>query len=179
MAAARRFPSTLNEYSHIDVSIDGADSVDPDLNLIKGGGGALLREKQVEIVSDKFIVIVDESKLCDALGPHFAIPVEVTPFCYEHTRRLIEGLPSMKGCKAVLRTGSSTTNVNDPADTEPAVSDNGNYLIDCVFTEPLKDPVKAADELINIVGVVEHGIFQDMTTACIVAASEGIKVLEK
>ena len=98
---------TLNEKSRLDVSIDGADDVDTNLCLVKGGGGALLREKMVEIVSDKFICIVDESKLSKGLGPAFALPVEITPFCHEHTRRVIEGLPSLAGCKAVVRTGSS------------------------------------------------------------------------
>ena len=67
------------------MAIDGADEVDPDLNLVKGGGGALLREKMVEVCAKKFIVIVDESKLCDGLGPGFPLPVEITPFCWEHT----------------------------------------------------------------------------------------------
>lgn len=87
---------TLNEKSRLDVAIDGADDVDPDLCLVKGGGGALLREKMVEVVADKFICIVDESKLSKGLGPGFPLPVEITPFCYEHTRKLIEGLPSVK-----------------------------------------------------------------------------------
>lgn len=101
---------TLNEKSRLDVSIDGADDVDPGLCLVKGGGGALLREKMVEAVSDKFICIVDESKLSKGLGPGFPLPVEITPFCHEHTRRLIEGLPSVKGCKAVLRMGNISNN---------------------------------------------------------------------
>lgn len=90
---------TLNEESRLDVSIDGADDVDPQLNLVKGGGGALLREKMVEIVSDKFICIVDESKLSAGLGPKFPLPVEITPFCHEHIIRVIASLPSLKGCK--------------------------------------------------------------------------------
>merc|ERR1719409_2158236 len=71
------------------VAIDGADEVDPALNLVKGGGGALLREKMVEVMADKFIVIVDESNLCKGLGPGFPLPVEITPFCHEHTLRLV------------------------------------------------------------------------------------------
>ena len=101
---------TLNEKSRLDVAIDGADDVDPNLCLVKGGGGALLREKMVEVVSDKFICIVDESKLSKGLGPGFPLPVEITPFCHEHTLRLVEGLPSVKGCKAVLRMGSIANN---------------------------------------------------------------------
>ena len=74
--------STLDEHAVLDVVIDGADEIDPALNLVKGGGGALLREKMVEVCAKKFIVIVDESKLTDALGPGFPIPVEITPFCH-------------------------------------------------------------------------------------------------
>merc|ERR1712087_686876 len=90
---------TLDTHSDLDVAIDGADEVDPDLNLVKGGGGALLREKMVEVCADKFIVIVDESKVCDGLGPGFPLPVEITPFCHEHTIRTITGLPTCEGCK--------------------------------------------------------------------------------
>merc|ERR1712210_419399 len=91
--------TSLNDIIKVDVAIDGADVVDPDLNLVKGGGGALLREKMVEFNADKFIVIVDESKLCQGLGPGFPLPVEITPFCHEHTRRVVESLPAMAGCK--------------------------------------------------------------------------------
>ena len=102
--------TTLDEYSVLDVAIDGADEVDPDLNLVKGGGGALLREKMVEVCAKKFIVIVDETKLCDGLGPGFPVPVEITPFCHMHTLRLIGGLPSLAGCTPKLRMGSSSSN---------------------------------------------------------------------
>merc|ERR1712194_146919 len=98
---------TLDTHSKLDVAIDGADEVDPDFNLVKGGGGALLREKMVEVCADKFIVIVDESKLCDGLGPGFPLPVEITPFCHEHTLRKIVALPSCAGSDAILRMGSS------------------------------------------------------------------------
>mmetsp|Transcript_34219 Transcript_34219/g.107886 ORF Transcript_34219/g.107886 Transcript_34219/m.107886 type:complete len:274 (-) Transcript_34219:157-978(-) len=168
--------ATLNEHSKLDVAIDGADEVDPALNLVKGGGGALLREKMVEVCADKFIVIVDESKLCDGLGPGFPLPVEITPFCHEHTLRLVEALPSVAGCKAVLRLGSSSSNA--PDGDEPAVTDNGNYIVDLHFTEPIKDARAAAAELKNTVGVVDHGLFCDMTTAVIIAGSDGISVKE-
>ena len=155
---------TLNEKSRLDVSIDGADDVDPQLCLIKGGGGALLREKMVEVVSDKFICIVDESKLSKGLGPGFPLPVEITPFCHEHTLRLVQSLPSVKGCKAVLRMGSVANNKNDGPNI--AVTDNGNYIVDLFFTEPIKDSALAAKELKATVGVVDHGIFagNDLTT---------------
>merc|ERR1719331_2213255 len=99
-----------SRFSKIDVAIDGADAVDPQLNLIKGGGGALFREKIVEECAEKFIVIVDDSKLCDGLGPGFPLPVEIVPFCWEHTMCAISELPSLKGGKPVLRLGSSANN---------------------------------------------------------------------
>jgi len=167
---------TLDEESHLDVAIDGADDVDDDLNLVKGGGGALLREKMVEVCADKFIVIVDESKIGKGLGPGFPIPVEITPFCHGHTLRKIGELPSLAGCKPVLRLGSSSNNQVDG--DEPAVTDNGNYIVDLHFDEPLKDAVAAANELKATVGVVDHGLFIDMTTAVIIAGKDGITVKE-
>lgn len=165
---------TLNEISRLDVAIDGADDVDPQLNLVKGGGGALLREKMVEIVSDKFICIVDDSKLSKGLGPKFPLPIEITPFCHEHTMRIVATLPSLRGCKAVLRMGSIANNKNDGPNI--AVTDNGNYIVDLFFTEEIKDVAKAAKELKETVGVVEHGIFVGMTTTVIVAGKDGIRV---
>ena len=167
---------TLDTHSKLDVAIDGADEVDPELNLTKGGGGALFREKIVEIVSDKFIVIVDESKLCDGLGPGFPVPVEIVPFCHEHTMRVIGDLPSCKGSKPVLRMGSAANNQVDG--DEIAVTDNGNYIVDLHFEEPIKDPKTMAVELKNVCGVVEHGLFCDMATAVIIAGSDGISVKE-
>ena len=164
--------TTLDEFSRLDVAIDGADEVDPDLNLVKGGGGALLREKMVEIVSDKFIVIVDESKLCDALGPGFPIPVEITPFCHEHTIRVVGALPTLKGCKPVLRMGTSQS--NKPDGDNIAVTDNGNYIVDLFFDKPITDSPAAASQLKNTCGVVDHGFFIGMTTAVIIAGSDGI-----
>ena len=164
--------TTRDEFSRLDVAIDGADEVDPDLNLVKGGGGALLREKMVEIVSDKFIVIVDESKLCGALGPGFPIPVEITPFCHEHTIRVVGALPALKGCKPVLRMGTSQS--NQPDGDNIAVTDNGNYIVDLFFDEPIADSPAAASQLKNTCGVVDHGFFIGMTTAVIIAGSDGI-----
>mmetsp|Transcript_32123 Transcript_32123/g.47258 ORF Transcript_32123/g.47258 Transcript_32123/m.47258 type:complete len:244 (+) Transcript_32123:80-811(+) len=168
---------TLDTHSKLDVAIDGADAVDPDLNLVKGGGGALLREKMVEICADKFIVIVDESKICDGLGPTFPIPVEITPFCHEHTLRTVAALPSCAGkCKPVLRMGSSSS--NKPDGDNIAVTDNGNYIVDLHFTELIKDAPKMASEIKNTVGVVDHGLFCGMTTAVIIAGKDGISVKE-
>mmetsp|Transcript_4503 Transcript_4503/g.11330 ORF Transcript_4503/g.11330 Transcript_4503/m.11330 type:complete len:317 (-) Transcript_4503:3306-4256(-) len=165
---------TLDTHSKLDVAIDGADEVDPDLNLVKGGGGALLREKMVEVMADKFIVIVDESKLTDGLGPGFPVPVEITPFCHEHTMRQVAALPSCEGCKPVLRMGSSSNNQVDG--DEIAVTDNGNYIVDLHFTESIKDARKMATDIKNVCGVVDHGLFCDMSTAVIIAGSDGISV---
>ena len=165
---------TLNEKSELDVAIDGADEVDTNLALVKGGGGALLREKMVEVMAKKFICIVDESKLCKGLGPGFPLPVEITPFCHEHTQRVVCALPSLVGCRGVLRMGSSST--NKPDGDEIAVTDNGNYIVDLFFDEPIKDVAAAAKELKNTVGVVDHGIFEGITTAVIVAGKDGIRV---
>jgi ribose 5-phosphate isomerase A len=166
--------TTLNEQSELDVAIDGADDVDRGLNLVKGGGGALLREKMVEHVSKRFVCIVDESKLSSSLGPHFPLPVEITPFCYEHTMRLIAALPSLKGCTAVLRRGNVGNNKQDGP--EIAVTDNGNYIVDLHFTEPLRDVEQAAREIKGLVGVVEHGFFVGMASTVIVAGKTGIRV---
>mmetsp|Transcript_34246 Transcript_34246/g.80690 ORF Transcript_34246/g.80690 Transcript_34246/m.80690 type:complete len:277 (+) Transcript_34246:112-942(+) len=167
---------TLDTHSKLDVAIDGADEVDPDLNLVKGGGGALLREKMVEVMADKFIVIVDESKLCDGLGPGFPVPVEITPFCHEHTMRQVAALESCAGCKPVLRMGSSSS--NQPDGDEIAVTDNGNYIVDLHFEESIKDARKMAEDIKAVCGVVDHGLFCDMSTAVIIAGSEGITVKE-
>ena len=161
-----------SRYSDLDVAIDGADEVDPQLNLVKGGGGALLREKMVEVCAKKFIVIVDESKLCDGLGPGFALPVEITPFCWEHTMQAIAKLPSLAGGEPKLRLGSSSNNQVDGE--EPAVTDNGNYIVDVFFKTPIKDAPALATALKSTVGVVEHGLFCGMTTSVIIAGKDGI-----
>lgn len=165
---------TLDTHSRLDVAIDGADLVDPALNLVKGGGGALFREKIVEASADKFIVIVDQSKIVDALGPAFPLPIECLPFCIEHTMRNLEALPAMQGAKAVLRRGSSANNQVDGE--EIAISDNQCYLVDMHFDEPIKDPVALADQINKVVGTVEHGLFVGMTTSVIIAGEDGITV---
>jgi ribose 5-phosphate isomerase A len=166
---------TLNELAKgqmLDVAIDGADAVDPDMSLVKGGGGALLREKMVEIMSKKFICIVDESKLCKGLGPSFPLPVEITPFCHEHTLRVVAALPEIKGCKPVLRLGDCSNNKPEPG-KPPAVTDNGNYIIDLHFDKEIPDVPAAAAAIKKVVGVVDHGIFVGMTHQTIIAYKDG------
>jgi ribose 5-phosphate isomerase A len=169
--------TSLAEHGDLDVCIDGADAVDTSWALVKGGGGALLREKMVEVCAKKFIVIVDESKLCDGLGPGFPLPVEITPFCWEHTMRTVGNLPSLAGCTAKLRLGSAATGSKVDGE-DPAVTDNGNYIVDLFFEKPIADAPKAAEELKNTVGVVDHGLFCGLTTAVIIAGSDGISVKE-
>lgn len=167
---------TLDTVPILDVAIDGADAVDRrTLNLVKGGGGAHLREKLVETSSKKFVVIVDESKLCDGLGPSFPVPVEVVQFCADHILRTIEALPALAGCKGVLRMGSSSS--NKPDGDKPAVTDNGNFIIDLHFSEPIADVAAGATQLKATCGVVEHGFFVGMTSEVIVAAAGGLQVL--
>ena len=165
--------TTLSEKSRLDISIDGADDVDRNLNLIKGAGGSLLRDKMVysPIVSDKFICIVDESKLGKGLGLAAPLPVEITPFCFEHTQRVIEKLPSLQGCKAVLRMGSISNTLIDGTDI--AVTDNGNYIVDLYFSSAISDPVRASKELTETPGVLEHGLFIGMTSVLLVGGRSG------
>lgn len=166
--------ATLDTHPVLDVAIDGADAVDANLDLVKGGGGAHFREKIVEATAKTFVVIVDESKLCDGLGPSFPVPVEIVPFCHQHTARTIEALPALKGCKAVLRLGSAANNKRDG--DSPAVTDNGNYIVDLQFDKPIRDPAAAAAQLKKTIGVVEHGLFIGMASVVVVAGKDGIIV---
>jgi len=154
----------LADVKSLDLTIDGADEVDPDFNLIKGGGGALLREKIVASAADKLIIVVDESKLVEYLGV-FPLPVEITPFSWQYTRRMIEKF----SCSSVIRKN----------DKDFFVTDNGNYILDCNF-EKIKDPVKLTVELNKLPGVVENGIFAEMAEIVVVGYNDGhIEVLEK
>lgn len=169
--------TTLDEQPALDVAIDGADALDRALTLVKGGGGAMHREKMVAMRAAKFVAIVDESKLSfEGLGPSFALPVEITPFCAKCTMRTIGALPALAGCEPRLRLGSAANNKIDG--DQPAVTDNGNYVVDCLFTKPLADPAEAARQLTAVVGVVDHGLFVGMTAEAIVAGPKGVYVLK-
>jgi len=158
--------STLKDHPEIDLTIDGADEVDPDLNLIKGGGGALTREKIVASSSRREVIIVDESKLVQKLGISFPLPVEVIPFGWYPTKRKIE---ERFGCKAELRM----------SDDNPFTSDNMNYILDCEFPSGIEDPEEVERELDKIPGIVEIGLFVDMADVVIAGTREGIKIFEK
>lgn len=163
--------STLDDHPHIDLAIDGADEVDPFLNLVKGRGGALLREKMVEAASDSFIVVVDDTKLVDGLGGSgLAMPVEVVQFCWKYNLTRLHDLFKEQGCEAKLRL---------EADGKPYVTDNSNYIVDLYFSTPIKDAIAAGKEINSFEGVVEHGLFIDMATEVIIAGSDGVSVKSK
>ncbi|KAF8732149.1 hypothetical protein HU200_016116 [Digitaria exilis] len=162
--------STLDDHPHIDLAIDGADEVDPDLNLVKGRGGALLREKMVEAASDKFIVIVDETKLVDGLGGSgLAMPVEVVQFCWKYNLVRLQELFKEEGVEAKLRLEGD----------KPYVTDNSNYIVDLYFKTPIKDALAAGKEIASFEGVVEHGLFLNMASSVIIAGSDGVSVKTK
>ncbi|MGD2205686.1 MAG: ribose-5-phosphate isomerase RpiA [Anaerolineae bacterium] len=158
--------TTLAEHPRLHLAVDGADEVDPDLNLIKGLGRALLREKIVEVHAERFLVVVDESKLVPRLGSRAPLPVEVLPFGAEANVRWLEGL----GCQAELWRQD---------DGPPVVTENGNYLASCWFREGITDPYGLARVLADRPGILEHGLFLDLASAVIVAGAEGVRVLER
>ena len=157
--------STLSEYPRLDLAVDGADEVDPDFNLIKGLGRALLREKIVEMHAARFLVVVDESKLVSRLG-RGPLPVEIVPFeAATHVRWL-----NTLGCRAELW---------HEDDGSPIVTDNGNHLARCWFPDGIADAHALARALADRPGVVEHGMFLDMASAVIIASPKGVRVLER
>ncbi|KAF0890547.1 hypothetical protein E2562_003762 [Oryza meyeriana var. granulata] len=167
----------LGEAARIDLSIDGADEVDPELNLVKGRGGSLLREKMIEGSGGRFVVIVDESKLVPRLGCTGAVPVEVVPFGCAHTlgliRKVFDGLP---GFSARLRTVASKEGGGKVE--VPFVTDNGNYIVEMFFEDGIHgDLNEISDRLLRITGVVEHGMFLGMATSVVVAKKDGTVVI--
>ncbi|MCB9206003.1 MAG: ribose-5-phosphate isomerase RpiA [Ignavibacteriales bacterium] len=156
---------TFHDKQKIDVTIDGADEVDKYLNLIKGGGAAHLREKILVQASDKFIVVVDDSKLSNKLGEKWAVPVEVIKFAYPVIASFIESINGEPN----LRTYESGI---------PVLTDEGNYIIDANFGV-IQNPFELAEKLENRAGIVEHGLFLRLSSKVIVAGQDGIKILEK
>ncbi|WP_133580304.1 ribose-5-phosphate isomerase RpiA [Aureibacillus halotolerans] len=148
---------TFSDVKQLDITIDGADEIDPQFQLIKGGGGALLREKIVAKASRRMIVVADESKLVDVLGT-FKLPVEVVPYGWEKTAfdiQLMEGTPHLR------KDGDNTY-----------MTDNGNYILDVDFY-PIREPRKLSEALNQLPGVVENGLFIDLAETILVGTSDG------
>jgi len=158
--------STLAEHDHIDVTVDGADEVEiGSLNLLKGRGGALLREKIIASVSEQLIIVVDETKLVNRLGVHGPVAVEVVPFAWHETARKLRNL----GASRVRRR---------TREGRPFMTDGGHYIVDCAFGA-IDDPEQLQLQLDRTVGVVEHGLFLGMPSRIVVGGGEGVVVLQR
>jgi ribose 5-phosphate isomerase A len=158
--------TTFAEHTEIDLTIDGADEVllGP-LYLIKGHGGALLREKIVAAASKRMAVIADETKIVERLGSLVSVPVEVVPYGWQATRKKLIQLEG----KPALRLG---------ADKKPYITDGGHYILDCAFG-PMEDPKEIAHHLDHVVGVVEHGLFLKYASEAFIGGPEGVKAFKK
>jgi ribose 5-phosphate isomerase A len=156
---------SLNERPAVDLTVDGADEVDHHLDLIKGGGGALLREKMVAQASRREVIVVDESKLSPVLGTRFALPVEVVPFGWEAQVAFLASL----GAVAARRHARDGT---------PFVTDQGNFILDC-RTGPMTEPAEWAARLNERAGIVEHGLFLGLASDVVVATPQGIRHLRR
>lgn len=159
--------TTLDETPELDLTVDGADEIDPKLNLIKGGGGALLREKIVAAASRRFVIIADESKWAPVLG-RFPLPIEVVSFGLAATRRAIEAVTG-KSAKLTLRQGK---------DGHVFVTDGGHWIIDAALGS-IADPTALAQKLASIPGVVEHGLFVGLAHTAVLAGPQGVRVVER
>jgi ribose 5-phosphate isomerase A len=160
----------LDETPELDLTVDGADEIAPDLTLIKGGGGALLREKIVASASARMLVIADESKCVSQLG-RFPLPVEIVPFGAEATRRAVEAAASSAGCPgaAIMRKGPNG---------HAFVTDGGHWVLDAQL-QRIPDPQALAARLAVIPGVMEHGLFIGLARTAIVAGPEGVRLIER
>jgi len=166
-AIENRIPlTTLYENPEIDLTIDGADQIDKNLNLIKGHGGALTREKIVASASKKVLIIADETKLTEKRGKDCLVPIEVLPFAFPHVKRKMEQL----GAKTSLREAKNKVG--------PVITDNGNLIVDANFGI-IENPEKLEIILKNIPGIVETGLFIEMADAVLIGGKTGIKELRK
>ena len=158
---------TLDDLPELDLTVDGADELDSELRLIKGGGGAHLREKIVASASRRMLVIADDSKLVERLG-RFPLPIEVVPFGLAAIRQALAAALAASGCAGplVLRSGPDG----------PSVTDSGNWILDAQLGS-IPDPVALATTLDGIAGVVEHGLFIGLADAAILAADGGLRIL--
>ncbi|MGF9966985.1 ribose 5-phosphate isomerase A [Bacillus rhizoplanae] len=154
---------SLSEVDELDLTIDGADEISDDLQLTKGGGGALLREKLVATASKLLIIVADESKLVSRLG-EFPLPVEVVPFAAEHTAQRIR---TLLGCTTTLRLQNN----------QPYITDNGNFIVDCAFPDFITNPIETHQFLKTLTGVVETGLFINMAQIVVIGENNGVKKL--
>jgi ribose 5-phosphate isomerase A len=162
--------TTLDDVDRLDLTVDGADEIDPKLDLIKGGGGALLREKIVAAASDRMIVIADDSKWVSALG-RFPLPVEVVPFGVAATRRAMAEVFAKCGVSGQLVVRKGT-------DGHVFVTDGGHWIVDAHLGR-IQDASRLATLLSVIPGVVEHGLFIGLASTAILAGGQGIRVIER
>ena len=168
LAISHGIPLTnLDQNPELTLTVDGADEVDKNLNLTKGGGGALFREKIVASASKKLVIIIDESKLVDKLASKFLIPIEVLPFSLGVVRRKIKNM----GIEPIVREATKKMG--------PVVTDNGNFLVDLKFPKPIDNPAKVATDLKMISGVVETGLFIGMADEVHVGKEDGVSILRK
>jgi ribose 5-phosphate isomerase A len=162
--------TTLDETPELDLTVDGADEIAPDLTLIKGGGGALLHEKIVAAASSRMIVIADESKWVALLG-RFPLPIEVVPFGLAATRRAVENAAAAAGAPGPI-------SLRRTRDGHAFVTEGGHLILDAVLTRII-EPQGLADRLAGIPGVVEHGLFIGLAKTAILAGSDGVRVVER
>jgi ribose 5-phosphate isomerase A len=162
--------TTLDEIDRLDLTVDGADEIDPHLNLIKGGGGALLREKIVAAASDRMIVIADDSKWVEALG-RFPLPIEVVPFGLGATQRAIGTALAKCGLSGQMA-------VRKGQNGHVFVTDGGHWIVDAHLGR-ITDPPHLARALASIPGVVEHGLFIGLASIAMLAGREGIRIIER
>jgi len=162
--------ATLDEMPQLDLTVDGADEIAPDLSLIKGGGGALLREKIVASASARMVVIADHTKWVDPLG-RFPLPIEVVPFGLAATQRAIETALAAAGCNGPLRLRSTK-------DGHAFVTDGGHWILDAALGR-IADPPSLAHRLDGITGVVEHGLFIGLARAAVLAGDDGVRIVER
>ena len=160
--------STLDEMPFLDLTVDGADEVDGDLRLIKGGGGALLREKIVATASGRMVVIADASKKVETLGA-FPLPLEVVPFGLTATRNMITALAADAGCEGEI-------SVRMLSGGKPFLTDSGNLILDCHFGR-IEEPEELDEALKLIPGVVENGLFIGIADLAVIAGASGITLI--
>ena len=161
--------TTLDDEPYLDLTVDGADEIDEELRLIKGGGGALLREKIVATASARLVIIADQSKRVAQLG-RYPLPVEVVPFGLAATRNMIQTLAADCGCKGEVT-------LRRTSDGAIYLTDGGHYILDCAFGS-IPQPDALAEALQVIPGVVEHGLFIGLADAAYVATDDGIELME-